>query len=227
MTSLLEKIVAIIAPHTCISCSKQDNVWCDSCIKTEHSPLPPTCLMCGARTAAWTPCRRCVKRTALSYIWAASAYDGPVKEIIHKLKFERVRDAHEPLAKIMLTTLPQGDWLVVPAPTAPRRMRIRGYDQAVLLAKYIAAGRGLLYSPALFRVQDVRQVGKNRMQRQKQSTQMFAVRRVSDVCGANILLVDDVCTTASTLAAAAQVLRNAGAARVDAVVVAWQPPNKG
>lgn len=224
MTSLLEKIVAIIAPHACISCSKHDNVWCDACINSEHKPLPPACLMCGRKTSSWGPCGRCAKRTALSRIWSASAYDGPVKEIIHKLKFERVRDAHEPLAKIMLTALPQGDWLVVPAPTAPRRMRMRGYDQAALLAKYIAAGRGLPYSPALFRVQDVRQVGKNRMQRQKQSTQMFAVRRVSDVRGANILLVDDVCTTASTLAAAAQVLRDAGAARVDAIVAAWQPP---
>lgn len=224
MTSLLEKIVAIIAPHTCVYCSKQDNVWCDACIKTEHIPLPPTCLLCGARTAAWTPCERCAKRTVLSHIWAASAYDGPVKEIIHKLKFERMHAAHEPLAKMMLKTLPEGDWMVIPAPTAPRRMRMRGYDQAALLAKYIAAERGLRYSPALLRVQDVRQVGKNRMQRQKQSTKMFAVSRMRSVQGAHILLVDDVCTTASTLAAAAQVLYEAGALQVDAIVAAWQLP---
>jgi ComF family protein len=224
MTSLLEKIVAIIAPHTCISCSKQDNVWCDVCIKNEHTPLPPICLVCGRKAIAWGPCAPCTGRTALSRLWAASAYDGPVKEIIHKLKFERVGGAHEPLAKIMLQTLPKGDWLVMPAPTAPRRMRMRGYDQAALLAKYIANARDLAHSPALFRVQDVRQVGKNRMQRQKQSTQMFAVARRRDVQGAHILLVDDVCTTASTLTAAAQILRAAGASQVDAVVAAWQPP---
>lgn len=224
MTSLLEKIVAIIAPHTCISCSKQDNVWCSSCQKSEHKPLPPTCLVCGAKRNDWRPCPPCAANTGLANIWAASEYSGQVRHIIHMLKFERVRDAHIPLVHIILESLPKGDWLVVPVPTVPKRVRMRGYDQASLLARAIAAKRGLVCSPALFRVQDARQVGKNRMQRQKQSTQMFATARAGQVRGANILLVDDVCTTASTLAAAAHVLRAAGAAQVSAVVAAWQPP---
>lgn len=224
MTSLLEKIVAIFAPHTCISCSNQDNVWCDLCIKSEHKPLPPTCLVCGKKSEQWRLCAPCEAVSGMCSIWAASTYEGPIKDVIHVLKFERVRDAYTPLAKLMLESLPEGDWLVVPIPTAPPRIRMRGYDQAALLAKYIAEQRRYRYSPALFRVQYSRQVGKNRMQRQKQSTQMFATRRMDQVSGAKVLLVDDVCTTASTLAAAAHALRAAGAAEVSAVVAAWQPP---
>lgn len=224
MTSILEKIVAIIAPHRCLSCGIEDNIWCETCRLAEHIPMPPACLVCGAPNADWAVCMPCGRASGLNYIWAAGKYDGEVAKIVQLLKFERVRAAHEPLGQMMLGILPHGDWLVVPVPTAPARIRQRGYDQSVLLARYIATARKNVFSPALMRVQDGRQVGKNRMQRQKQSTQMFCMARGRNVRGAKVLLVDDVCTTASTLSAAAHVLRAAGAGEVCAVVAAWQPP---
>lgn len=223
MTSLLEKIVAIIAPHTCISCGKQDNILCDSCIKTEYIPLRAACLLCGTESPGWRVCSRCRPAAALDHIWAAGEYAGVLERIIHSYKFERVREAYAPLGTLMVQMLPRQEWLVVPVPTAPPRIRQRGYDQAALLARYIAASQNNVFSPALLRVQYDRQVGKNRIQRQKQSAHMFCMAAGRNVRGAHILLVDDVCTTGATLNAAARVLRAAGAASVDAVAAAWQP----
>ncbi|HSW81720.1 MAG TPA: phosphoribosyltransferase family protein [Candidatus Saccharimonas sp.] len=160
----------------------------------------------------------------MRYVWPAALYEGNFERVIHLLKFERSRAAHIPLAAAMQAALPYDDWLVVPLPTASRRMRQRGYDQAVLLAQAIAKARGLPTRLVLERVQSTRQLGSNRVQRQKQSTKMFCMMPRANVQGTKILLVDDVCTTGATLTAAARLLKQAGAAQIDAVVAAWQPP---
>lgn len=224
MTSLLEKIVTIIAPNYCISCSKQDNILCESCVFNEQNLGLPACILCARPSKDWRLCEQCSRTSSLRYVWPAALYEGHFERVIHLLKFERLGAAHLPLSTAMLAALPYDDWLVVPLPTAARRVRQRGYDQAVLLAKVIAKTRDLRLQLALERVQNTRQLGANRVQRQKQSTKMFCMAPRANVQGAKILLVDDVCTTGATLTAAAQLLKQAGATQIDAVVAAWQPP---
>jgi predicted amidophosphoribosyltransferase len=50
MTSLLEKTVAIIAPHRCIACSNYNNVLCESCVAELPYIKEPFCVLCGRRT---------------------------------------------------------------------------------------------------------------------------------------------------------------------------------
>lgn len=226
MTSVLEKFVAIIAPYYCIVCGTENNILCDACRKTEYISLLPTCVICAVPKGDWQLCRKCQLSSSLQSVWVGGAYDGVLAAVIKKFKFERAKAAYEPLGKAMLEALPYDNWLVVPVPTVTARVRQRGYDQASLLARYIAAKRHLLLSYGLVRIQNVRQVGTNRVQRQKQSAQMFSMDKKTNIKGAKILLVDDVCTTGATLSAAAHIVRKAGAAHVDAVVAAWQSPNK-
>jgi ComF family protein len=226
MTSLLEKIIEKVAPHHCISCGIEDNIVCDACISSKLLPMPPVCCLCGQPCADWRLCNLCVNRSSIEHIWVGGTYEGLLERAIAMFKFERVRAASDPLSDVMLRVLPFNDWVVVPVPTAPPRVRQRGYDQAALLARAIAAKRGLVASPALTRLHNTRQVGANRVQREAQSTKMFFTNKTKYVDGANVLLVDDVCTTGATLRAAAQTLKAAGAAHIDAVVAAWQPPMK-
>lgn len=222
MTSLIEKVVAILAPHRCLGCGIEDNILCKNCQKAQVvSPLS-FCALCGCKSYGWRVCKRCSPSTTLERIWVASQYDGVVKNLLHSYKFGRARACFEPLCRILADTLPTGEWHVVPVPTATNHVRQRGYDHAQLLAKGLAAMRGLPYTPLLGRARDSRQVGATRGQRQQQMQHAFYLTK--PIISGSIVLVDDVCTTGASLNAAAQVLFEAGATEVNAVVCAWQPP---
>jgi ComF family protein len=226
MTSLIEKIVAIIAPHHCMVCGEQDNIVCAGCFTSTLLFLDPICVLCGKLSKDWLLCSGCQIGSGICHVWAGSEHTGVVEKVIHRFKFERTRAAYGVLTKLIDNVLPYDEWVIVPVPTVAAHVRQRGYDQTLLLARCLAAKRGFVLARSLERLHNARQVGANRVQRRAQSTKMFSVRPGADVRGAKILLVDDVCTTGATLSAAAKALRAAGAAQVDAVVAAWQPPKK-
>jgi ComF family protein len=117
--------------------------------------------------------------------------------------------------------------LVLPVPLAPSRQRQRGYNQAALLAYPLALWLGLPYNRrALRRVRETTsQVGLSLNQRRENVSGAFQARPEA-VAGRCVLLVDDVLTTGSTLDAAAQALKQAGASQVFALVVSRALPAK-
>ena len=221
MTSLLERTISIIAPHHCFSCSKESNILCVACASQVFGNAPEVCALCNRPTADARVCKGCAPKTALRHVWVASEYDGVVKRLIRAYKFDRVRAAYKPLADGMLEALPYlgSDIIVVYVPTAPVRVRQRGYDQARLLAREIARLQGWQHRSLLLRRHNDRQVGASRAQRLRQAQTAFTYSG-GTLDGARVLLVDDVTTSGATLAAAAQVLADAGAVCVDAVVAA-------
>jgi ComF family protein len=112
--------------------------------------------------------------------------------------------------------------LVVPVPLSPERARLRGFNQAELLARPLAAARGWrLDEAALVRSRDTAQ--QTRLPARERRANMvgaFAVLETETVRDRRVLLVDDVCTTGATLEACAVPLIEAGAAGVWALVIA-------
>jgi ComF family protein len=111
--------------------------------------------------------------------------------------------------------------LVVGIPLHPDREKKRGYNQSDLLVTHFCNGLNLAGSHrALRRVRNTPpQVGLNMNDRQLNMTNAFEADR-AEVEGKAVLLVDDVCTTGSTLMAAAQALLTAGAKRVSGYCLA-------
>ena len=109
---------------------------------------------------------------------------------------------------------------LVPVPLHSRRIRHRGYNQSLLLARELAKLTGLdLDEELLVRIKDTPpQVGASRPQRRGNVEGSFRCQR--DVAGRALILVDDVATTGSTLSACAAALRAAGAATVWGLVLA-------
>jgi ComF family protein len=127
------------------------------------------------------------------------------------------------MAQFAENWLPKGlNALVMPVPLHPRRLRKRGFNQSLILARYLEKVSGLsLDYLSLRRVRDTPpQAALERDERQKNVKKAFAVKAPAAVKGRTILLVDDVSTTGSTLHACATALMGAGAEEVLCLLLA-------
>ena len=107
--------------------------------------------------------------------------------------------------------------IVVPVPSRPSSVRRRGFDAVGLLAKHIAGVTRLPHARLLRRVGRSEQKTLTYEERMRNVAHSFIVRSRSCLTGLHIVLIDDVFTTGATLSACAQMLREAGAERVDCV----------
>ena len=206
---------------------------CSGCGR-EGSPLCTTCRPAlDARLAlpGGTPIGLPVDLPAplLQLEWCAP-FAGPVRAALHDLKYAGERRLAEPLGDALArrwARVGTGARLVVPVPVHAERERRRGYDQAALIAEVAARRLGLPVARALERGRaTVAQFELGRDERAANVAGAFRLRESGrraareTVAGRWILLVDDVITTGSTLAACAIALERAGARAVSAIAVA-------
>jgi len=218
--SIIEDLLALIAPHQCIGCGREGSLLCATC-SADLRKVPPRCYVCRRWSDDFKTCVPCRRQTPLRNVWAVTTYDGVAKELLHRFKFERARAGAKPIAALLAVKYASvEDVVVVHVPTANTRVRQRGYDQAALIAKEFAARIERPHLPLLIRVGNQRQVGRHRQERKQQMTEAFRLTQGNMVPPKHVLLIDDVLTTGATCEAAARVLRQAGVARVSAAVFA-------
>jgi ComF family protein len=164
---------------------------------------------------------------------AYGSYDGGLRELIHLLKYEQMRPAAGFLGDLLAraTADLESSWtqrpvLVVPVPLHVRKLRQRGYNQSELIARSaLKAGRGRglleLHARALERRRETQsQTGLTRHQRRENIRGAFVVARPEQIREREILLVDDVFTTGTTVSECARILLRAGASKVYVSTVA-------
>ncbi|MDB5184871.1 MAG: putative Phosphoribosyltransferase [Candidatus Saccharibacteria bacterium] len=201
--SILDSLLAIIAPHDCLGCATEGVLLCQNC-RRQIVPAPAIAIPPGP----------------LDAVIATTRYNGLAKELVHRLKFSGSQAAAREMAGLFpIHLLPPGA-LVMPVPTATSRIRQRGYDQAALLARHLARAGGMPYRSCLRRRGQQHQVGASRQQRLAQLARAYRVVHAERLVGTTVVIVDDVMTTGATLQAAAAVLKQAGASRVEAMVFA-------
>lgn len=192
--------------------------------------LVPRCAGCG-EPGAWF-CFRCrdlcepVGHAGRLALRGAGAYEGPLREAVHRFKYGSEPGLAEDLGALLALELARdlaaGAVLdvVVPVPLHRTRALARGYDQARLLAEAVAARAGLPVRHVLRRVRASRpQVELDRVSRAANVRGAF-VAEAGSLRDLRIALIDDVATTGATLADAAVAGRAAGARSVCAYVVA-------
>lgn len=218
--SIIEHIISYIAPHRCLICEREGALLCETCMKNVSS-TPPVCYRCLVPSPHGVTCCNCVRVSSLASVQAVTSYSGAPKALVAQLKFNRANQGANAIATMcdMHILLPQ-DVLITHVPTANNRIRERGYDQAALIARQLAAKRRMPYAPLLTRTSAVRQVGSSGKERRQQLAGAFRAQRRHLIANKCIILVDDVITTGSSLEACALALKQAGAAEVHAVVFA-------
>lgn len=153
---------------------------------------------------------------------ALLAYEGAARDLVSRLKYRNARSSVPFLADGM-AGLAAAEDLVVDvvtwAPTSGARRRERGFDQAELLARAVARRIGPVPCRALL----LRIPGPAQTGRTLESRREGPAFRPARPCPPTVLLVDDVVTSGATMAAAAAVLRSAGAIRVHVLAAARTP----
>jgi ComF family protein len=248
VSGVAESLFATLFPSDCRLCGAPlVNISrlpvCDECLFAMRPIAGGVCSICGERLMSSYAfsgdggeprcglCRRLEPPFARAT--AYGSYAGGLRDLIHLLKYDQVRPAANVLGRMLREAIAELDAsiggaevLVVPVPLYSRKLRQRGFNQSELIAraalKLSSAGDRLtLDSAVLVRCRETQaQTGLTRHQRQENIRGAFAVAKPDAVTGREVLLVDDVFTTGTTVSECARILRRAGASRIWVATVA-------
>lgn len=159
---------------------------------------------------------------SFEYARSYGIYDGALEEAIRLLKYHGVRRLSIPLSELLLELqMPEID-VVIPVPLYKKRLKERGFNQSALIARNISKriNKPLLIN-SLIKIRDtLPQVGLNVNERRRNVKGAFSVRDARGIYKKNILLIDDVLTTGSTVRECSKVLKKAGAENIHVITIA-------
>ncbi len=221
---------------------------CQSCIASIHPLSGEYCAVCGeglhlssltstlgeSALAAETRCGLCQRKDPpFERAVAYGSYDGPLRDLVHLLKFQSIRPAAKVLGRMLAETIvalepsmPVGKIAVIPVPLYSRKQAQRGFNQAETIARIALKQMRLcdrfeLCSGVLTRRRETgSQIGLTRHQRRENLRGAFAITDPTRIAKRDILLIDDVFTTGTTASECSSILLRAGAARVWVATVA-------
>jgi len=231
MAPFLETLFQFFFPPQCYCCKtflpEGQRGLCSNCLSGIRWIKPPLCTKCGIPFLSQGEknhlCGSCLDQDRFfTMSRALGYYEGPFREAIHRWKYE---------GKVYLSPL-FGEWmardffqywtidlfdLVIPVPLHPRRLRERGFNQALLLAKELSRRTGIPYRMQVLekRKPTIPQVSLSGREREKGVKGAFHLMNEREVKGKGVLVVDDVYTTGATVNECARVLLAGGAKRVD------------
>ena len=226
----LGKLLGGLWPSHCLVCTEtcQGDGLCSAC----RSALPwnhSACLHCALPLPLPLPmavaaCGHCLRRPPpLTVAHAAFRYEAPLDRLLPRLKFHNDLAAARLLGGLMAEALASAERpdAFIPLPLHRKRLRSRGFDQTLELAKPLGQRLCIpLLDDALVRVRETAPQSRlDAPARRRNLRRAFAVRPDATL-PAHVALIDDVMTTGATLHAAADALLRAGVTRVDAWVCA-------
>ena len=233
-------LVDLILPDLCAACGCNDiaaDGLCEDCAKVLLQLVGiPYCPRCGASQGPNIPirsdgCWACSTVLGrMSQVVRLGPYSGPLRKMIHELKYRNHRGMLRYLAGLLAEAFtarcPQiSPDLVIPVPMHWARRISRGYNHSEALACALGAELGLPLGNELVRLRHTpQQTTLSRTSRRENVRGAFGVVRKSNLHGASILLVDDVTTTGATADESTKALLDAGASNVYLAVIAKAEP---
>lgn len=219
----------ILLPALCVACDDvlagDDRGLCGSC-RSRLQPLSgPCCPRCGVPADSDVePCLECAASTppqTATVLWGE--YDGVLRDAILALKNRGHDEVARPLGRRLAALIGVAPWfdeitMVTPVPSHDIRRFRRGFSAAPLIGAEVARAIDRPLIRVLRRHGLRRQAGRTRTQRKQLPRGSFSSS--PRVRGHRVLLVDDVCTTGTTLRRAADSLLSAGAKTVFCATIA-------
>lgn len=227
----------LIFPKTCLGCNREGDWFCPECFKKLEFAQNQYCLHCKNATEHGEFCPRCKDQYFLDGVLIAGNYDNQLlSRLIKFYKYHFVQEIGQTLGSYLIKFLQDIQALnpqipkilnipniptIIPVPLHSRRLRWRGFNQAEELAKIVAQNFNLtIDSKNLVRTKHKNIQAKLKERERRANISNCFVWLGANLDGANILLVDDVVTTGSTLNECAKILKQNGANNVWGLVVA-------
>lgn len=240
------KIIDFILPYRCPVCEKillleKPEFWCKTCWEKVIPWIKaPFCSKCGTPIPSMPSsikdpkpdllCDECLSEPLhFDIIRSSCLYDGIVEKLIRGLKYGKKLHYVLPLGEILneafSTRLKEEKIdIMIPVPLHVERLKERGFNQSLLLAKELNKTTGIPYSYSILsKVKNTApQVSLHKSERKKNLRKAFAVSESArtSLLGRSVLIVDDVITTGTTILECAKALKKAGASRVIGLSVA-------
>lgn len=231
---LVKNLIDFVFPPQCPLCSSPNespdpHSLCSSCLSEVTFIAPPFCIKCGTPFASQLEeshlCGRCLREmTTYGTARAVYTFSGSIKRAVHAFKYQNKTSLAKTLIRLMERSpfrlkIDRYDTLV-PVPLHTNRLRERGYNQSLLLAREIGRRYGVTVDETILRrIRDsVPQIELTGAERQDNVKGVFSLG--GDPAGKKILLIDDVFTTGATINECAKVLLRGAAKKVDILTIA-------
>jgi ComF family protein len=217
---MLNRLIDSLFPPGCLICAAEEEVEegvCNNC-KIQMKNVPePVCDICGRPIGISGVCLSCLSNMPFfDKVVTTFTFDGKTKEAIHAYKYRGRTGLKKYFGKIIHESIIKADIkpdVITFIPMHWTRLFVRGYNQSALIVKELARLTGIRADfHALVKIRGTKpQAGLDRKARHKNIKGSFLAKGVK---GLNVLVVDDVITTAETAGAAAYALKKAGADKV-------------
>jgi len=224
---MLKKFIANLLPSRCLLCSQRcyGEELCVACLKELPilTEICPRCALPFSTIGLPLLCGKCLKTPPpFDNSYVLFAYEGAIPHLVTHLKFHAQLIYAELLGKWLAQKI-ASSWYagktlpdcIIPVPLHPQRLRERGFNQALEIAKPIASTLKLpLLKRGIIRIKYTQpQTILPASKRQQNMRKSFYT--VEDYTGRHVAIVDDVMTTGHTLTELSHTLKNAGAKRID------------
>jgi len=237
LAEILHDISSVIFPSQCLGCAEilnagENRIFCPACQAKVNVISGAICSVCGINfpdsPSPGHLCGDCLEnKPFFSCARAVFSYDSFILEAIHRFKYHRDFAAGETLASFMADfAFPDVNFseytMVMPVPLHIKKLRQRGFNQSLILAKAVGKKHKIPVDFSLLkRIRFTEsQTGMNKDERRKNIRGAFEITAGEKIAGQNIILVDDVFTTGATANECAKTLLKAKAEKVAVLTLA-------
>lgn len=215
-------LIDLIFPPICVNCGNIGGWVCKDCLEHSFVTNRSECIVCRKRTKSFETHNDCLEKYGIDRGIVCWKYGEIEKKVMSTFKYNYRYAISDYLSQKMCEHAKpflNKKYLVTSVPLHPQKKRDRGFNQSELLARGICNHFGFDYVDALQRTADSHQhAGMNRKAR-LQDGNPFELINKNIMRNQNILLVDDVCTTGSTLFNCASELKKGSPKSISTVVL--------